>query len=216
MYDNIRNLHIIENLHKNENIQTGDLLLFDYYGYGISGWFSWLIKYFTNSNYTHIGMIVIDPEFTNPPLKGVYLWESGYNQHLDPEDHKCKFGVQLTPIQTVLNEYENKGKIFYRKLNCPNNTFNYEKLRRIHTIVHNKKYDTNPYDWFTTLLYYDTNPQKEDRFWCSALVGYIYTKLNILIPTTDWSILRPCDFSSDKENLNLLSTSHLEKQIQIL
>ena len=40
----------------------------------------------------------------------------------------------------------------------------------------------------------DAKPQKTDRFWCSALVGYIYTKCGLLDEKTDWSILRPSDF----------------------
>ena len=216
MYNRIQNLFIIDNLNKQQNIQTGDLLLFDYYGSGFSGLFSWLIKYFTNSNYTHVGMIVVDPQFTNPPLKGIYLWESGYNNHKDPEDNKCKLGVQLTPIDIVIEEYKYNSHIYYRKLISPKNTFTYERLKKIHSAVHNKSYDLNPFDWLNALFFYDNKPQKENRFWCSALVGYIYTKLNILNPLTDWSILRPSDFSSDKQNLDLLSTSYLEKQIQLL
>jgi hypothetical protein len=143
MYNNINNLFILENIHKQHNIQTGDLLLFDYYGSGFSGFFSWLIRYFTDSDYTHIGMIVVDPDFTDPPLKGIYLWESGFNNHPhpDPEDNEKKIGVQLTPIHIVLSQYQNNSKIFYRKLNSPKNTFNFEILRRIHSIVHNKSYD---------------------------------------------------------------------------
>ena len=34
-------------------------------------------KYFTKSKYTHIAMILKDPSFTNPPLKGLYIIESG-------------------------------------------------------------------------------------------------------------------------------------------
>lgn len=216
MYNKINNLFIIENFHKKHNIQTGDILLFDYHDKSISGWFSWLIRFFTNSNYTHIGILVVNPEFTNPPLKGLYLWESGYNNHKDPEDNKVKLGVQLTPIEIVLQEYQSNSKIYYRKLNCPKNTFNNQKLKKIHSVVHNKTYDLNPFDWISAIFSYDPFPKKENRFWCSALVGYIYTKLNILNPTTDWSILKPCDFSSDKQNLNLLNTSSLDKQIQLL
>ena len=56
------------------NFNTGDLLLFNYDSFSF---ISWIIKIFTNSQYTHIGMIVKDPEFTNPPLKGIFVWESG-------------------------------------------------------------------------------------------------------------------------------------------
>ena len=51
-----------------EPVKTGDILLFNYRDI----WFSWAIKFFTRSNYSHVGMVVVDPQFI--PLKGVYLW----------------------------------------------------------------------------------------------------------------------------------------------
>tara|TARA_B110001452_G_scaffold227748_1_gene202796 strand:- start:1228 stop:1497 length:270 start_codon:yes stop_codon:yes gene_type:complete len=42
--------------------------------------------------------------------------------------------------------------------------------------------------------------QKTNRFWCSALVGYIYTQSGILKKETDCSILVPNDFSLDGES----------------
>ena len=65
-----------------EPVKTGDILLFNYQ----EGWISWAIKYFTDSNYSHIGMIVVDPQFAEVPLKGVYLWESGRGYIPDPEN----------------------------------------------------------------------------------------------------------------------------------
>lgn len=44
------------------------------------------------------------------------------------------------------------------------------------------------------MLRRDDNPQKKSRFWCSALVGYIYTECGCLHPGTDWSMIRPSDF----------------------
>ena len=48
-----------------EPVKTGDILLFDYQ----DGWISWAIKFFTKSNYSHVGMVVVDPQFTEIPLK---------------------------------------------------------------------------------------------------------------------------------------------------
>lgn len=53
-------------------------------------------------------------------------------------------------------------------------------------------------------------PQKTDRFWCSAFVGYVYTACGILDGDTDWSILRPSDFSvQGAEHLRFISPAHL-------
>ena len=43
------------------NLKTGDLLLFDFENYLGFGFFSYLIKKITHSNYSHIGMILKDP-----------------------------------------------------------------------------------------------------------------------------------------------------------
>ena len=58
-----------------------------------------------------------------------------------------------------------------------------------------------PQDWIQALFRKDNNPQKTNRFWCSALVAYIYTKCGVLNENTDWSIVRPSDFSLMGENL---------------
>ena len=67
-----------------------------------------------------------------------------------------------------------------------------------------------PRDWIRALLRIDNKPQKTDRFWCSALIGYIYTKCGILNPDTDWSIMSPSDFSIETNNLNYLGENKLE------
>ena len=147
-------------------------------------------------------MIIKDPTFISPCLKGTYVWESGWEGEYDPQDNKIKLGVQITPLKEILENFSN-SKVIIRKLNCPPITFTDEKLRKIHDIVYDKPYDIIPKDWIQAFFRKDGEPQKTDRFWCSALVGYIYTKCGILKSDTDWSILRPSDFSLDGELLNL-------------
>ena len=97
-------------------LETGDLILFDHKnGYSFFGLMSYLIKYFTRSNYTHIGMILKDPTFINPTLKGHYLWESSWNAR--SARRKDKVGVQITPLHEILEEYKKKGgNVFVRRL----------------------------------------------------------------------------------------------------
>ena len=55
-------------------LKTGDLLLFN--NENNSGFFSWLsklIKWGSHSNYTHIAMVLKNPTFVNPNLKGLFL-----------------------------------------------------------------------------------------------------------------------------------------------
>jgi len=192
-----------------DNLKTGDLILFCGHDTGIFSLLSGLIKYGTHSNFTHVGMVLVDPTFIHPALKGTYVWESSWEGTPDPQDNKTKLGVQITPIEQILKCF--KGSIaITRKLNCDPKHFSNENLKKVHDVVYGKPYDIHPSDWIEALFKTDIHPQKTDRFWCSALVGYIYTKCGILQPDTDWSIMRPSDFSLDGENLKLCDNSSLE------
>ena len=68
-------------------LKTGDLLLCDDLQYSSWGLFSWFIKFMTKSDFSHVGMIVVDPVFTDIPLKGIYVWTSGISDVPDPEDN---------------------------------------------------------------------------------------------------------------------------------
>ena len=184
-----------------DNFKTGDLIFFTGHKTGWLQYFSDLIQYSTHSNYSHVGMIIKDPSFIDPNLKGTYVWESGWEGEYDPQDGKIKLGVQITPIHEMLSNFEG-SKVIVRKLNCDSNVFSDDNLKIVHSTVYNKPYDVIPKDWILAFFRKDKEPQKTDRFWCSALVGYIYTKCGILKSDTDWSILRPSDFSLDGENLN--------------
>lgn len=182
-------------------LKTGDLIFFTGHTQGWLKYFSSMIEFSTHSNFSHIGMIVKDPTFIYPSLKGTFVWESGWEGDYDPQDGKLKLGVQLTPIHEILKNFKN-SKVIVRKINCPVDTFTDDKLKEIHSTVYDKPYDIIPKDWIMALFRKDAEPQKTDRFWCSALIGYIYTKCGILKENTDWSILRPSDFSLSGEHIN--------------
>jgi hypothetical protein len=200
-------------------LKTGDILLFDFEGSGIFGAFTSLIKYFTKSKFSHVAMVLKDPTFIHPSLKGYYIWESSWEGKPDPQDNKVKLGVQITPFDEIYNHYkENNSSIYVRKVNCDPNLFNNETLKEIHDVVYDKPYDIVPKDWVEAITRKDPDPQKTNRFWCSALIGYIYTKAGLLKEDTDWSVLRASDFSVEyKDMLNFINNASLEdKEIQIL
>ena len=185
-------------------LNTGDILLFSSKGRGIFRPFDFLIKYFTHSPYTHIGMILKDPEFIHPSLKGYYVWESSWNGTPDPQDGKIKLGVQITPFNELIeHSKENNGKVFYRKFLNNDDSFTNEKLTTIHNTVYCKPYDLVPKDWIDMATHHENSMDGKNtkRFWCSALVGYIYTKCGILSESTEWSCLSPADFSSNSEDI---------------
>ena len=89
-------------------------------------------------------MILRDPTYIKSNLKGLFVWESSWEGHPDPQDGKLKLGVQITPIQEILHAYQGKGHVFIRQLICPPNLFNNEKLLQIHNVVYDKPYDIVP------------------------------------------------------------------------
>ena len=136
-----------------------------------------------------------DPIWLHPSLKGTFLWESGWEGTPDPQDGQVKFGVQITPLEEILQSYQKtKGKIYVRRVRYKHDPFTHENLESIHKVVYDKVYDIVPKDWFEAMFRSDNDPQKTSRFWCSALVGYIYVQCGALHPGTDWSMIRPSDF----------------------
>uniref|UniRef100_A0A6C0JCG8 Peptidase n=1 Tax=viral metagenome TaxID=1070528 RepID=A0A6C0JCG8_9ZZZZ len=201
------------------DMKTGDILLFDYKAGGAFGIFTKLIKYFTKSDYSHVAMVLKDPTFIHPSLKGTYIWESSWEGKPDPQDGKIKLGVQITPFLEIYDQYKyHNSSIYLRRVNCDPTLFNEENLKKIHDVVYNKPYDIIPKDWVGAITRDDPDPQRVNRFWCSALVGYIYTKCGLLKPDTDWSNLRASDFSIKYEgNLKYDNGASLDmEEIEIL
>ena len=199
------------------NYATGDILLFNENHFWTPfGPFSYLIKYFTNSNWSHIGMIVKDPKFTDVELpEGLYLWESSLESS-DAEDHTLKLAVQLVPLKQKLDKF--RGIVHWRKLNVGSICVCNDKLREIHKLVHGKPYDLNPVDWIEALIEHVGKPSTS-RYFCSALVARIYTFLGLMKPDTDWSIIRPSSFSDqnldDKLSVKLLGGAVLDPEVEI-
>lgn len=219
------------------NYQTGDILL--YHGRkgnsiidSIKYYIQYLIEWFTGSEWCHVAMILKDPIYIDTSLKGLYIIESGYEDSVDAEDHKHKLGVQIYPLDEALEQYV--GDIYYRKLTfLPHNKvslqspfgslstddrddiFSPKKMKEIHSVIHDKPYDLHLLDWFEAYEQVDFSPQKTSRFWCSALVSYIYTKVGLFNANTDWSIALPKEFGSNKINKLLKNAQLSEKLIKV-
>ena len=95
------------------NFDTGDIILF----HANSGIITKAIQCWTKSKYSHVGMVIKNPDFPGFKKDGLFLIESTTLETLpDVEDHKMKFGVQLHDLYNVLNTYP--GDSYWRKLNC--------------------------------------------------------------------------------------------------
>ena len=185
------------------NLNTGDLILFSSNNSGLFALFDKLIKLFTNSDYNHIGMVLKDPVYIDPKLKGYYLYESSWEGTPDPADGKIKLGVQITPLEEAFKN--NPGNAYLRKVIAKEGTFSPEKVLDIYKKTNAKPYDLNPVDWIEAFFRIDPTFKfgKSDRFFCSALIAYIYQQLGILQENTDWSIIRPSDFSIEDDNRHI-------------
>lgn len=206
----------------NLDLETGDIILFSNKSQNIFDPFYYLallIDWGTHSNLTHIGMVVKNPDFLENNKKcedGLYFWESSYEGHniKDINDNKVKFGVQLVPLNEVLNNNKNESNFYVRKLN--KHSFSKENLKIINDVTYNKPYDLNPKHWLEALIKKDKEPERIDSFWCSALLGYIYSKLGIIESDTDWSILTPDNFSLTGEKIKFINGYKLLEEFKII
>ncbi len=206
-------------------LKTGDLLLCRAGNKESwpTSWFANLIKFFTQSPYSHAAMIVDTPRFTDVALEaGLYVWESsgGDPTVTDPQDGLHKFGVRLTPLAEFLEEYKAQaGTVWVRTLDSGRERLTKDVLLSVHRTVYAKPYDVRPDDWLKALFPHALSsiaPQSTDRFWCSSLVGYVYVAAGLLKPSTVWSLLSPADFAGATQTVSLTEGTVLGEDKQIL
>ncbi len=218
-----KKLHICDNKNKyrrfenilEQDFQTGDILLF----HNNRNCFFKLVECCTKSRYSHVAMIIKDPDFTDPPLKGLYIIESGTEPFKDSENKRSKFCVQIVPLQLVLATY--KGTIYWRRLrlSIPRDTKFERTLAIAHSYVHNMPYDINPMDWLNA-AFGTFNPRSRDAhklntFWCSALIAFIYSMIGLLPKSTPWSFIKPVDWGTERQaKLNFVHCT-LDGEIQL-
>ena len=184
---------------KKKDFETGDILL-----YHSTCWYSKLIEFFTGSQYSHCSMILRDPVYIDPSLMGLFVIESSAGEICeDSESNHNIFGVQIIPLDKVLQEYSIKsnGNLYFRKLKCLRDSNFIQKITEVHHLVHHKPYDLCPIDWINGLFKIDSHVHNINTFWCSALLGYIYSYIGLLPASVPWSLISPGQFSSDSKIL---------------
>ncbi len=182
--------------------KTGDLILFTNEYKGAYKFLNCFNNSIIKTEYTHVGMVLKDPTFISPNLKGVYLWHSDLRE-TDLEEDQIKFGVKINPL---IDECRNrKTKIFVRKIICNNNDiFNQEKLQEINNTINEKPYEVIPPEWLGHLFEMDKD-KKPNHSWTSALIGYIYIQIGILDSNTEWGQLKPYDFTLNNKDLKYIN-----------
>ena len=196
------------------DFNTGDIILFEDKTHNKSwlDYLSYLIQYFTDSKYSHVGMVVKDPLIKGKTINGLYLLEStGFDHMMDIDDHKTKFGVQIVDLHKRLKA--NDDVFYYRKLNKERDDQFIDLYNKAYAIVKDKPYDINPVDWCKAEFDLKKgNVQKMNTYFCSALVSFLLVALSLLPKETDWTIMRPKDLGT--ENGTRLELSMYEKEVE--
>jgi hypothetical protein len=204
-----------------DKFNTGDIILFEHiYDKSSvkSAFMSVLdegIGWFTKSKYSHVGIVIKDPKFTNPQLNGLFLLESNREDFPDAENGEIKCGVEIVDLKNVVNNYH--GNIYWRKLVCDRGDKFNSLLAEAHSVIHNRPYDLIVGDWVSVAMGKDNrNTQRKNTFWCSALVAYVYTHLGFLTNETKWTMATPKMFGTERQRnkLSLLNCS-LEPEVKI-
>ena len=202
-------------------LQTGDILLYhpkcEFNKWSdLPFWcFDKAIMAITKSEYTHASIIIRDPQFTTPPMKGLFILESNRESFPDAEDDEIKTGVELVHLEDVLKTYS--GEIYWRKLTCIRDAKFLQTVADAHSVTHNRPYDLVPSDWCkAALLLNFGKTQRKKTFWCSALVSYIYTQLGFLPSDTPWTLISPKMLGTETGGNELrFNNCSLDKEILI-
>ena len=208
--------HISEHKFKTE-AQTGDIILCN----GRNSLFSSFVEYFTSSKFSHIGIIIKNPDFEieikDKDPNGLYLLHSTiWGLETDVLTHRNQWGVKLVSLDAFFDEYRSKtfgyGYLYYRKLHLERNLSFKQKTKELFTEVHQKSYDLSPLDWLKARFSLELGDvHRHDQFWCSALVGFFYVEWGLLDKDLAWSLLTPRRFSH-YENCELSFHSPLDPE----
>ena len=152
-------------------------------------------------------MIIKDPWWIDDRLEdGIYVFQSGSGPNSYPDViNGSKSGVTLNKLEDFL---ENREGIYIRTLK----NFDLDGgkkfiLKTAFETSHGKPYDKKPEHWAAACLGSFLRcpcisrkmlPREEKEFWCSALVSFMYTKMEWTNPDTDWSCKTPNDLMSIK------------------
>ncbi len=171
------------------DLKTGDLVLFSGKGHISHG-----IKWITNSQWSHIGMVL---RMEVRDQKMILLWESTTLSNIqDVLDGKEKKGVQLVPLGQRLNTYD--GGAALRQLNLNITDQQFADLLKFRETVRNKPYERDKIELIKSA--YDgpfgKNVEDLSSLFCSELVAEAYQNMKLLderLPSNEYT---PKDFST--------------------
>jgi hypothetical protein len=176
-------------------LKTGDVVLFSGKG-GISAGIKWL----TLSRWSHVGMIIVLPEYDF-----VTVWESTTLSSLVDLDTKVPHkGVQLVPLSSRLEGYD--GEVAVRQLQGVDfNADDVKNLMQLRRELAGREYEEDKVELIKAAYDGPLGRNKEDlsSLFCSELVAEAYQRLGLLNDEKPSNEYTPSDFS-EKKHLTLL------------
>lgn len=189
---------LLENM---DSLNTGDMILC--HGSKGDGIVDETIEFFTKSPWVHAAIIIRDPWWTSPPLSGIYVFQSGDG----PNSYKDVLNGHVSGVTlNKLNDFlANRHGVYVRTLVGGDVLNGAPKImfKNAFEIAHGEPYDTNICSWIGNglgsycgcrCLSKLTAPKHDTDFWCSALVAFIYDKMDWHVQD-DWSCQSPADLS---------------------
>jgi hypothetical protein len=169
-----------------EDLNTGDIVLFS--GKGL---ISNVIKRFTGSPWSHVGMVICSPEW-NMKL----LWESTTLSKLkDITSGEARQGVQLVPLSERIKTYE--GEVGIRKL-LHTEPLNNQALIDLRAEVKGRPYEESKIELFKSAHdgFMGGNEEDLSSLFCSELVAEAYQRLGLITEDTPSNEFTPADFGN--------------------
>jgi len=162
-----------------DSLQSGDIALFR--GRGLISlmvlWISSLGRWFKNTRFSHIGMIIVD---------------SGRVMILESTTLNGKNGVQLNPLSEVLQTYT--GAVFIRRLCCNRDEHFYDVLTKTTAELLGRPYEKNLIELMGAAAeifhIFDGHKSNLSSVFCSELVTEIFRRWGFLpqsVPPNEYS-----------------------------
>lgn len=183
-------------------LNTGDIVLFSGKG-GISAG----IKWFTQSKWSHVGMVLRLPEWD-----AVLIWEStNLDDVAEIESGKARKGVQIVPLSERLRKYP--GETSIRLLEMERTPEMLKELSLLRAEVKGRPYETDKLELFKAAYEgpFGDNVEDLSSLFCSELVAEAYQRMGLLSEKKPSNEYTPKDFS-DKRKLKLLK-GKLQKEV---
>lgn len=173
-----------------KELKTGDLVLFSG-----SGLVSNIIKAFTGSRWSHIGMVVMLQEYDF-----AVLWESTtLSKSKDLSTGSFKKGVQLAQLSDRINGYD--GDIAFRLLNKKVSEYHENELMKFRRLVNSRKYETSYAELLKSAYDGPWGDNHEDlsSLFCSELVAQAYKQMSLIDLAKPSNEYTPADFERFNE-----------------